>query len=95
LGQLQGQGNIQGSKLMLADHRTGIHLGDGVLQAHLNGRSLVLDKLRFASGQGDVVASGSLDLRDAGPDAVVGWCSTSSACSTNPAANWWCPATPN
>ncbi|KJV32123.1 hypothetical protein VI06_05755 [Aquitalea magnusonii] len=71
LGQLQGQGNIQGSKLMLADHRTGIHLGDGVLQAHLNGRSLVLDKLRFASGQGDVVASGSLDLRDAGPDAVV------------------------
>lgn len=71
LGQLQGQGSIQGSKLLLADHRTGIRLGDGVLQAHLNGRSLVLDRLRFASGQGDVVATGSLDLREAGPDAVV------------------------
>ncbi|WP_159874598.1 translocation/assembly module TamB domain-containing protein [Aquitalea denitrificans] len=71
LGQLQGQGSIQGSQLLLADHRTGIRLGDGVLQAHLNGRSLVLDRLRFASGQGDVVASGSLDLKDSGPDAVV------------------------
>ncbi|MBV8679833.1 MAG: translocation/assembly module TamB domain-containing protein [Aquitalea sp.] len=71
LGQLQGQGTIQGSKLLLADHRTGIRLGDGVLQARLSGRSLILDQLRFTSGQGDIVASGSLDLRESGPDATV------------------------
>lgn len=71
LGQLQAQGSIQGSKLLLADHKTGIRLGDGVLQARMSGRSLILDKLRFAGGQGEVSASGSLDLKEAGPDATV------------------------
>lgn len=71
LSQPMAQGTIRGDKLLLADRRTGIRLGDGSLLARLDGRKLVLDRLRFAGGEGEVAASGALDLSGDTPDARV------------------------
>nr|WP_199065618.1 translocation/assembly module TamB domain-containing protein [Chromobacterium sp. ASV5] len=73
LAMPQAQGTIRGAKLELADHRTGVKLGGGELAARLDGRRLLLDKLRFVGGggAGDLVASGMLDLSDEQPDARV------------------------
>ncbi|MBI3145788.1 MAG: translocation/assembly module TamB domain-containing protein [Pseudogulbenkiania sp.] len=65
------QGRLDGKGLLFADRKTGLRLADGVLEARLDGRRLLLDRLRFASGEGEALASGTLDLRDSGPDATV------------------------
>lgn len=65
------QGRLDGKGLLFADRKTGLRLAEGVLVARLDGRRLLLDRLRFASGEGEALASGTLDLRDSGPDATV------------------------
>ncbi|AUH53334.1 translocation/assembly module TamB [Chromobacterium sp. ATCC 53434] len=67
----QALGQIRGAQLKLADRRTGITLADGSLAARIDGRRLTLQQLRFVSGQGEVNASGSLDLSGIQPDARV------------------------
>ncbi|MEN3030208.1 translocation/assembly module TamB domain-containing protein [Chromobacterium amazonense] len=71
LADPQAQGAIRGEQLKLEDHRTGIALSEGSLQARIDGRRLSMQQLRFVSGKGDVTASGSLDFSDAQPDARV------------------------
>ncbi|MDF0607068.1 translocation/assembly module TamB domain-containing protein [Neisseriaceae bacterium TC5R-5] len=71
LGQPQAQGSIRGDKLLFADRRTGVRLADGSLQARLEGRQLLMDKLSFKGGEGTVQASGSLDLHNERPDARI------------------------
>jgi translocation and assembly module TamB len=64
-------GRIDGRELTLADHRTGIRLAGGELQARLDGQRLLLDRLHFSSGDGEVLARGELGLREDGPAARV------------------------
>ncbi|EEG10072.1 translocation/assembly module TamB domain-containing protein [Pseudogulbenkiania ferrooxidans] len=64
-------GRLDGKGLLFADRKTGLRLAEGVLEARLDGRRLLLDRLRFASGEGEALASGALDLKDRGPDATV------------------------
>ncbi len=71
IAQPQGSGLIVGRDLMLADHKTGIRLAEGVLQARLAGRSLILERLRFAGGKGEVTATGALDLQADNPNVNV------------------------
>ncbi|WP_028535787.1 translocation/assembly module TamB domain-containing protein [Paludibacterium yongneupense] len=71
LGMPRIGGRISGSDLILADHKTGIRLSGGDLQARLDGRRLLLDRLHFSSAGGDVLARGELGLQDDGPNARV------------------------
>ncbi|WP_174774527.1 translocation/assembly module TamB domain-containing protein [Chromobacterium paludis] len=69
LAQPQAQGPIRGEQLKLEDHRTGIALANGSLAARVDGRTLLMQQLRFTGGKGEVSASGTLDLSEAQPDA--------------------------
>lgn len=64
-----GQGRIEGRELLFSDRRTGLTLNHGELAARLDGQRLVVDRLRFPSGQGEAVGSGVLSLNRSQPDA--------------------------
>jgi translocation and assembly module TamB len=65
----QWRGQIAGEKLLFSDHRSGFKLTDGSLAALVDGRALTLQRLRFAGGEGEVVAVGTVDAREVGPNA--------------------------
>ncbi|MDN0083853.1 translocation/assembly module TamB domain-containing protein [Crenobacter sp. SG2305] len=69
LAQPQLRGRLTGEQLAFFDRATGIRLSDGQLAAQLDGQRVVLERLRFAGGKGEVVASGVMDARDTGPNA--------------------------
>lgn len=71
LSMPQWSGRIQGGNLLLADHRTGLRLEQGNLQARMDGRRLIVDQLVFSGGKGELQASGTLDLKDDLPDANI------------------------
>lgn len=71
LSQPGAQGPITGRGLLWRDRKTGLRLSGGELDARLDGRSLILDRLRFASGGGEVLASGRAGLDGNMPDASI------------------------
>jgi translocation and assembly module TamB len=71
LMQLQAHGNLNGHNLLWRDRKTGVRLSGGELAARLDGRTLLLDKLRFVSGEGDATASGRIDMHGTVPTAAI------------------------
>ena len=71
IGRLQAHGKIDGQGLLWRDGKTGIRLSDGQLTARLEGQTLFVDRLRFASGQGEAVASGQVALGSGLPKAGI------------------------
>lgn len=71
LSQPGAHGPITGRGLLWRDRKTGLRLSGGELDARLNGRSLILDRLRFAAGGGEILASGRAGLDGSLPDAAI------------------------
>lgn len=65
------RGAITGHRLLWRDRKTGVRLSGGELAARIDGRTLFLDTLRFASGEGFAMASGRVDMQGAAPTAAI------------------------
>lgn len=63
-------GTLQGSGLLFVDRRQGVKLERGQLAARFDGRRLLVDSLRFGSGD-ELVAKGALALDGDAPQARV------------------------
>lgn len=55
-------GRIQGRKLGVRHHSSGMSFGDGTLLAHLEGEQIVLDTIEFKNGSGRLKAKGQARL---------------------------------
>jgi translocation and assembly module TamB len=61
-GEPLWSGAIAGDALRVDALRYGVHVQDGRLRAHLEGRGIALDEFRFAGGDGTFTASGLIAL---------------------------------
>ena len=65
------RGTITGQQLLWSDRKTGVRLAGGTLAARLDGRTLLLDTLRFSSGDGYVAARGRVAMQGSTPTADI------------------------
>lgn len=65
------RGPIIGHHLLWLDRKTGVRLSGGDLNAHLEGRRLILDRLRFAANGGEMLAQGYVDFSGRTPTAAI------------------------
>jgi translocation and assembly module TamB len=64
-------GKISGNALRFLSLETGVDLREGVLESEFQGSRLALRILRFPSGEGQLTASGVVDLADGQPNADI------------------------
>ncbi|MEN3365723.1 MAG: translocation and assembly module TamB [Burkholderiales bacterium] len=64
-------GKISGNALRFLSIETGVDLREGVLESEFQGSRLALRTLRFPSGEGQLTASGVVDLADGQPNADI------------------------
>src|SRR5439155_670022 len=69
-------GQVQGRNLTVIVLDQGVNLRDGQLDAELSGRDVVLKRLRFSAGDGNVTASGRASYASDAPSAGIEWQAT-------------------